>query len=117
MLDCSLVKLGYSLGLLGYTVVRMGCILVRQGTKVPSLDSLEHIADLMANVPEKVHGQARVRMLTLQVILVIQVEDSKRVNILEIIHLHRCLKVKILVLQESCHFPFLVTMGLLHRLE
>ena len=111
------MKLGCTQGLLDYTAVRMGYILVKQVTKVPSLDLLEHIADLTVNVQEKAHEQEMERMLTLQVILVIPVEDSKRVNILqEIIHLHRYLKEKILVLQESYHFPFLVTMGLLHRL-
>jgi hypothetical protein len=43
----------------------------------------------MVNVQVKVHGQAKVYMLTtLQEILVILVVDSKLVNIQETFHLH-----------------------------
>ena len=109
-------RLDCSRDLLDYTVVRTGYIQEKQVMMVPSLDLLVHIVDLKENVPVKVHEPEKVHMLTLQVSLVIRAEDSTRVNIQVTIHLHHCLMVKILVHQESCHFPFLATTEPLHKL-
>lgn len=98
----------------------MGYIQATLEKTVPNLGLWERMLDWMVNVPVKVHEQVRVRMLTLQEILVILVVDSKQVNILEINHLHHYrLMVKIPVLLVSCHFPFpfQVTMELLRMQE
>ena len=72
----------------------------------------------MVNVQVKAHVQAKAHMLTFLEILVILVVDSKQVNNPEINHLRRWhLKVKILVLLVSYHFPFQVTTALLRKLE
>merc|ERR1711963_65330 len=115
-LDYNLVTSGYIQGSLDYIVEKTGYILVMQVMMVPSLDLLVHIVDLKENVQAKVHELEKVHMLTLQVSLVIRAEDSMLVSIQGTIHLHRCLKVKILVHQESCHFPFRATTEPLHKL-
>ena len=115
-LGYNLVTSGYIQGSLDYIVEKTGYILVMQVMMAPSLDLLVHIVDLKENVLAKVHELEKVHMLTLQVSLVIRAEDSTRVNIRVTIHLHHCLMVKILVHQESCHFPFPATMEPLHKL-
>ena len=115
-LGYNLVTLGYIQGLLDYIVEKTGYILEMQVMMVPSLDLLVHIVDLKENVLVKVHELEKVHMLTLPVSQVIRAEDSMLVNIQVTIHLHHCLKVKILVHQESCHFPFPATTEPLHKL-
>ena len=115
-LGYNLVTSGYIQGSLDYIVEKTGYILVMQVMMVPSLDLLVHIVDLKENVLATVHELEKVHMLTLPVSQVIRAEDSMLVNIQVTIHSHHYLKVKILVHQESCHFPFLATTEPLHKL-
>ena len=83
----------------------------------PHWGSSERMLDCMLNAQVKVHTQGKVHMLTFLEIQMIPVVDSKQANNQETIRLHHLpLKVKILVLLVSCHFPFQVTTVLPHTL-